>query len=250
MRASPNTSRPNLAALRCDMSLRLQIDLHGSPNGTRPLVFTHGGADDSATWAAQVAAATQGRWGKCDPVTTWDLRGHGRSDAPEGAEHYSRDHGVADLLAVMTTAGATPATPAILVGHSLGGYLSLTVALQHPELVRALVLIATGPGYRDPEARGQWNLGISRIAPKLGLRADVAHLIHQPDGFVLEHLAALAGPTLVILGARDTRYLLGCEVLAQRTGADLVLIDGGGHMVHRDNPESVNAAIGAFLRPR
>lgn len=236
------------------MNLRLQIDVHGSPDGspggTRPLVFTHGGADDSATWAAQVAAATQGRWGDYGPVATWDLRGHGRSDAPEGPEHYSRSHGVADLRAVMTEAGTTPTTPAVLVGHSLGGYLSLTLALQHPELVRAVVLIATGPGYRDPDSRRQWNDGISRIAPKLGLRADVAHLVHQPDGFVLEHLTALACPALVILGARDTRYLPGCEVLARRTGAELVLIEGGGHMVHRDDPEPVNAAIEAFLRPR
>ena len=40
----------------------------------------------------------------------------------------------------------------MLVGHSLGGYLSLAHTLDHPDDVAALVLIATGPGFRRAAA--------------------------------------------------------------------------------------------------
>jgi pimeloyl-ACP methyl ester carboxylesterase len=220
----------------------LHITQHG--NGPIPLILTHGGADDAHTWDAQVAAlAATGQY----QILTWDLRGHGTSDAPLGDQHYSRDHGVSDLLWVMGEAGITPQRPGILIGHSLGGYLSLTVALTHPELVAALVVLSTGPGYRDDRSRQQWNDGITRIAPKLGLRADVAHLIHQPDSLVMDRLGELQRPLLVILGANDRRYLPGCEYLAQRTSSELVLIPEAGHMVHRDQPEAVNEAITHFL---
>lgn len=213
-------------------------------NGEIPVVLTHGGADDSSTWQAQVAALTAtGEY----HILTWDLRGHGASEAPEGDEHYSRDHGVTDLLWVMDQAGITAERPGILIGHSLGGYLSLTVALTHPDLVRALGVVSTGPGYRDDRSRQQWNDGITRIAPKLGLRADVAHLIHQPDSLVMDQLATLACSMIVILGETDTRYLPGCEYLAQRTGSELAVIGEAGHMVHRDQADSVNEVLIGFL---
>jgi pimeloyl-ACP methyl ester carboxylesterase len=213
-------------------------------NGPVPVILTHGGADDAHTWDAQVKAlVATGEY----QVVTWDLRGHGSSDAPLGDQHYSRDHGVSDLLWVMSEAGITKARPGILIGHSLGGYLSLTVALTSPELVAALVVLSTGPGYRDDRSRQQWNDGITRIAPKLGLRADVAHLIHQPDALVMDRLSTLTCPLLVILGANDRRYLPGCEYLATRTNSELVLVPEAGHMVHRDQPVAVNEAILRFL---
>jgi pimeloyl-ACP methyl ester carboxylesterase len=220
----------------------LHITEHCS--GDIPVVLTHGGADDSSTWETQVSAlAATGAY----QVITWDLRGHGASDAPQGNQHYSRDHGVADLLWVMAESGITPERPGIVIGHSLGGYLSLTVALTQPDLVRALVVASTGPGYRDDRSRQQWNDGITRIAPKLGLRADVAHLIHQPDSLVMDRLTTLACSMIVILGSNDTRYLPGCEYLAQRTGSELAVIPKAGHMVHRDQADAVNDVLIRFL---
>jgi pimeloyl-ACP methyl ester carboxylesterase len=213
-------------------------------SGDIPVILTHGGADDSSTWDAQIGALTA--TGKYQ-VLTWDLRGHGKSEAPEGAQHYSRAHGVEDLMWVMEQAGITTHRPAILMGHSLGGYLSLTLALTEPDLVRALVVLSTGPGYREDRSRQGWNDGIIRIAPKLGLRSDVAHLIHQPDSLVMDRLTQLSCPMIVVLGDKDTRYLAGCEYLAQRTASELVIIDEAGHMVHRDQPERVNTVISNFL---
>ena len=77
-------------------------------------------------------------------VLAMDNRGTGRSDKPPGP--YSIEQLAADAQAVLEQRGATPAT---VVGTSMGGYVALTLALRCPEAVSALVLTATtcgGPG--------------------------------------------------------------------------------------------------------
>src|SRR5262249_52074586 len=63
---------------------------------------------------------------------------------------------------------------AIVGGLSLGGVMSLAFHLAHPERVAALMLFDTGPGFRNPEARGQWNeraLARARDLDESGLAA-------------------------------------------------------------------------------
>jgi pimeloyl-ACP methyl ester carboxylesterase len=66
-----------------------------------------------------------------------DLPGYG--DSPPGSETASMT-GYADLLAGLI-ATVSPDRPAVLVGHSMGGMISLTMALQHRQLVERLVLL-------------------------------------------------------------------------------------------------------------
>ncbi|HRE01405.1 MAG TPA: alpha/beta fold hydrolase, partial [Ilumatobacteraceae bacterium] len=48
--------------------------------------------------------------------------------------------------------------PVVLVGHSLGGYLSLAYVASRPEAaVSGVVVLNTGPGFRDPVKREGWN---------------------------------------------------------------------------------------------
>lgn len=101
-------------------------------------VLTHGLSCDHRLWAYQASLLSElGR------VVTWDLRGHGAS---EGRLADIRPDRLAEDLAAVVE--ATAAGPVFLVGHSLGGMVSLLALRDHP-LVRArtrgAVLIAT-PG--------------------------------------------------------------------------------------------------------
>ena len=106
------------------------------------LAFVHGGAQNAHTWDT-VALALQ------RPLVAFDLPGHGHSDAgPYGssaASSHARDIAVAMAQVV--------ATPAPLIGMSLGGITSIIVARDHAELVSQLVLIDITPGVNAEKAK-------------------------------------------------------------------------------------------------
>ncbi len=194
--------------------------------------------------------ATPGRprsrpWPADHHVVTWDMRGHGRSEAPPGL--YTREDALDDLGAVVDAAMAVAAGPALLVGHSLGGYFSLAYTLARPETVRGLALLSTGPGFRNPDSMAQVQPGRRhdgggggpgrqrrprRPAPRLdGHRP--ARRDHLPDGGDLRR----RGPA----GLRERRPLPG----GAAAHATLVEIDGAAHEPHVDRPDEVIAALRA-----
>ncbi len=76
-------------------------------------------------------------------VITFDGRGNGRSDRPEGAEHYTELEFAADTLAIMD---ATATERAFLVSVSCGVLWSTIIAADHPDRVVGLVAIAPAVG--------------------------------------------------------------------------------------------------------
>jgi len=206
---------------------------------TPPLFFTHGFGDDSNTWREQVSAfAARHR------ILCWDLPGHGRSERPSDVEAYSREIALEDLRQGIDLLGPMP----VLVGHSLGGYLSQCHAVRHPGSVRALVLIATGPGYRDPAGRDKWNRGVGRIAHRFDVPAEAVRLVEQHDALVMEGLDAMTMPVLVMAGERDRAYHGGIDYLERRLpNVQRLIVPDAGHHVHATHAEQVNEAIRAFL---
>jgi pimeloyl-ACP methyl ester carboxylesterase len=204
-----------------------------------PIVFTHGYGDTSATWDAQVAAFS----GRATTLR-WDLLGHGRSARPRERSAYSREIALEDLEALI---GRTEG-PAVLVGHSLGGYLSLCRAIRDEGRVRGLVLIATGPGFRDPESRAQWNERARGAAERFDVPEESYGLIEQPDSLVMDALDRVTAPAIVIAGERD-RYFHGAMRYLERrlSRAETLIVPGAGHMVHRTHADPVNGAIQSFL---
>lgn len=228
-----------------------------------PVLLTHGYSATGQMWAPQVdALADRYR------VISWDMRGHGRSDSPDDPTQYSAAATVADIHAVLERCGVRYA---VIGGLSLGGFMSLAFHLEHPEMVKALVLADTGPGYRNPTAREQWNerararaadfeqRGLGALSSSAEVRAathrsaqGLAHaarrMLTQSDDRVIASLPSIKVPTLVIVGDRDERFVKPCEYMAAKIpGARLAVIRGAGHAANLDQPEQFNEALRTFL---
>jgi pimeloyl-ACP methyl ester carboxylesterase len=202
------------------------------------VVFTHGFGRTAATWARQADALAADHH-----VVVWSLRGHGRSEIPSGL--YSREDALADLSAVVDVAAAESGGPALLVGHSLGGYLSLAYTLARPETVKGLALLSTGPGFRNPDSREQYNRGIAKVAAASELPENVSYVAQQKDSMVIDRLGEITCPAVLICGADDRPvYVAVGRYLAERlASATLVEIEGAGHEPHLDRPDEVIVAL-------
>ena len=179
-------------------------------------------------------------------VLAVDLLGHGNSPVPDDPDAYTRDLALADLDDVL----ATLDSPAVLVGHSLGGYLALAHAVTRPQAARAIVVINTGPGFRDPEKRQAWNDRSIRNANKFGVPPQVTNLNLQNDSVVMERLTEIAVPVLVLAGELDRpEYVASGEYLERKvSSARLQVIAGGEHSMHEaTHAAAVATAIEDFL---
>src|SRR5438046_4972635 len=103
-----------------------------------PLVLVHGFACGIRSWDPQVRALSRYR-----RVVTYDVRGHGLSDAPPDAAAYSQPISVEDLHGLLAYLGITRAA---IGGLSMGGNIALNFALAYPQMVGALIITDTGAG--------------------------------------------------------------------------------------------------------
>ena len=226
---------------------RLYVDVRGSGP---PIVLTHGLGDSSRTWDALRGALSEFR------SVAWDLPGHGRSEQPEEPEAYSRDIALADLKALIDSTWVDPAAgrdaatgkDVVLVGHSLGGYLTQCHAVAQPAGLRALVLIATGPGFSDPERRERWNRYVRRAADRFDIPAAATRLGEQHDDRVMANLAQLDVPVLQICGERDDGYHAAMALLERKVrSVESKLVAGAGHHPHVSHVDEVADTIRKFL---
>ena len=113
--------------------LRLYYEQDGS--GDRSIVFVHGWCCDHTFFAPQCE-----RFKSSSTVTSFDLRGCGRSDRPN--DGYSLPDLADDLAWLCDELGI--AKP-VVVGHSLGGLIGVELAARHPSLPDAIVAVDPGP---------------------------------------------------------------------------------------------------------
>jgi 3-oxoadipate enol-lactonase len=115
-------------------------------DGTRLFVVERGKGDavlfipglGYATWSWRRQAGPISRFAR---VLLMDNRGAGLSDKPAGP--YSIPQMAEDAYQVLRQRDAGPAH---VVGASMGGYIALSLALRHPDVVQSLVLLATTSG--------------------------------------------------------------------------------------------------------
>ena len=238
-----------------------------------PILFLHGLGGSRTSWRPQLADLS-GEF-RC---IAWDMPGYGAS-AP--VEPLTFD-AIAD--AVARTLDAAGVARAHLVGESFGGMHALHTALRHPDRVGRLVLANTSPAFGlDGTDPSEWRAarlapldaglapadvaadvlrsvagpGLSdemlamRVAafaciPADGLRAAVECL---PSHDLLGRLAEIAAPALVVAGELDAETPVAySRILADGLrDAELVVLDGVGHLAVSEAPRAFNRLVRRFL---
>jgi pimeloyl-ACP methyl ester carboxylesterase len=230
------------------------------------LVFLHGSGESARAWDQVTPLLSE------FSCVTLDLPGHGAQAARPGPAQMS----VGDYADAVRTMLARDGLVSVwLVGHSLGGAVALRLALEHPALVRRLVLVATGARLRvlpalleaaqQAPADAAERLVMTGFAPshEREAYAYAARLAPTAQGVLYRDLAAcdafdmmaelgrIAQPTLILVGAEDrmtppkyARFL--AEHLEQAT---LVTVPGVGHYLPAEAPAAVAEAIRQWLAP-
>jgi pimeloyl-ACP methyl ester carboxylesterase len=215
--------------------------LHVVEHGVGPaIVFIHGMGTSTASWTE-----CMGHLAPTHRVVALDLLGHGASPVPDDPAEYTRDGALDDIDQLLATL-----PPAVLVGHSLGGYLSLAHAATRPGVARGIVVINTGPGFRDAEKRNAWNERSRRNAHRFGVPVQAAELNLQHDSVVMDRLADMSTPTLVFAGSADRPEFTASGQYLERKmpNARLVVVDGGEHLMHEHtHSAAISATIADFV---
>jgi pimeloyl-ACP methyl ester carboxylesterase len=120
----------------------LAWDRWGADEGV-PFWLCHGYSGSSHDFALAIEHFAAAR-----PVIALDHRGHGRSEKLGTVDAYSIDQLAADLIAAIDQHAGGPVD---LLGHSMGGAISLRVTLARPDLVRSLILMDTSAWSFVPE---------------------------------------------------------------------------------------------------
>jgi pimeloyl-ACP methyl ester carboxylesterase len=120
----------------------LHVEIYGPPDAP-PIILTHGWGADATEWYYEKERLA-GRF----RLIVWDLPGLGHSKGPEDG-NFSLEKLAGDLEAVLALAGERPA---ILLGHSIGGMITLTFCRVFPEALRTRVagLVLVHTTYKNP----------------------------------------------------------------------------------------------------
>ncbi|HYG99655.1 MAG TPA: alpha/beta hydrolase [Terriglobales bacterium] len=257
--------------LTLNSGITLEYVEQGDQRGT-PIVFLHGITDS---------------WHSFEPVFPFlpadvraialSLRGHGDSSRPD--QGYTPSHMAADVNAALAALGISRT---VVVGHSMGSYVSQRLAIEHPGRVSGLVLIGTAPTFRgnsavqsfwdevvrdlddpiDPAiAREFQESTVARPLSPAFLETVVRESLKVParvwrEAFAglmeAEHTAELAKvniPCLLLWGDHDNFFSHEHQqaMLAAVPGCRLIAYEGLGHAPHWDDPKRVADDVVKFV---
>jgi pimeloyl-ACP methyl ester carboxylesterase len=240
-----------------------------------PLLFLHGVGGAAAAWDRQLPYFAAHGY----PVRAWNQPGYGGTSP---VEPYDLEHVAAAL------AREIGAEPAVLIGHSMGGFVAQEAYARYPERVRALVLCFTSASFGGTGSDFARQFIAARIGPldEGKTMAEVAARVipamrgqrSDAEGVALaqrlmaavppetyrkavrllttfdqrERLAGIRVPTLVLAGSDDrVAPAAVMERMAQKIpGAEYVLLEGCGHLGPMDQPDRFNAVLAGFLERR
>lgn len=242
------------------------VDLYYEERGNGyPLVLIHGFPLDHTIWDE-----VSGLLKNDARVLLPDLRGYGRSPVTAGV--YGMAVMASDVLRLLDR---LQIEKAVIVGHSMGGYISLAFARAYPQRLSGLALVNSQAAADPPERKqGRYQLAaevekrgviavveanLERYSPMEEIRAKTGEIMLRCNpggvadalrgmaerGDMTSSLTAINIPALVIIGEAD-------ELISPERGREasqllpqgwLVTVTGGGHMPMLEAPEVVAGAL-------
>jgi len=256
------------------------VDLNYEVTGQgEAVVFLHGMTGSTQDWTNQIAALSSKY-----KVVALDMRGHGKSGAPAREEEYSIPIFADDVFNLLRMLDIKECC---LGGHSIGGFIALQFALEHPDMLAALVLVDTSSGQfaMDPSF-AQLRQKQDELARSQGMEAafefSIANnpmmierlkqhpeqkevtrrkmLMTSVDGSiygmsaigkweaVTPMLSEIKVPALIYWGEEDLGFTEAVQVLKKGIAdSELVTFKGVGHNPHEEVPDAFNEALLKFL---
>ncbi len=260
------------------------VDLHVREWGQRtgiPILLIHGWSQSHLCWTKQYESALQDEF----RIVAFDLRGHGMSDAPLQAEHYTDGDKWADDIAAIIDRLALDQP--ILVGSSYGGFIISDFVRRHgQDKIAGINLVGTivglgpedapliGPGFQE-NAPGacEADLPIRIAAMRRFVRALFTRPLSAGDfetvlafnmvvdpkvrAFLMQReldsaavLKTVSVPVLITQGRSDLMVL---PAMADRIrecckGAVVSWYDGVGHVPFLEEPERFNRELARFSK--
>ncbi|MFC1893729.1 alpha/beta fold hydrolase [Chloroflexota bacterium] len=250
-----------------DISINYEVTGNG-----KTLVLIHGVGGNAQAWETTVPLLS-----RYHRVLTWDVRGHGQSDKPEGS--YSTELFASDLAALLRTVDIGSA---FVLGHSMGGVIAIRFALDFPDLCNTLIVSSSSAEVnsqstkywqgmatnvlekgieaipfdptrtfsksfveRNPEVVEE--LARNRLAndPSCYARAAIAMSEYNYN----EELGRIRCPTLIIVGDQDVMTPPGGSVRMSRLipNSKLIIFKDCGHVSYVEQPEVFSRAVLDFL---
>ena len=243
-----------------------------------PLLFIHGFPLNRKIWQPQAEALRN----TCRVITP-DVRGHGESAATPGI--YEMDLLAEDMAGLLRHLRCGPA---IIAGHSMGGYILFALYRKYPELARGLILISTRAVADTAEGKmnranlaqrvereGQQPVVEKMLAPMMAaasvratpsLQQEVENMMRSTSitgivgasrGMALREdatalLARINVPTLIIAGTADALipHTEAENMAAAIPNARLHLLEGVGHLPSLERTEEMNEVLLRWLREK
>jgi 3-oxoadipate enol-lactonase len=231
-------------------------------------LFIHGFPLDSTMWLEQIRMLSDTR--RCIAP---DLRGFGRS-SPSIHPVLSMEDQADDLVALLDALGIEQVD---LIGLSMGGYIALAFAEQHPERLRTLALVDTKSTEDSDDAKSGRDAAAARAAvdgrsglatnmigvlvaesatiwtrarlrtmiestPAESIVAALEGMKRRPDRTSI--LSSLSVPVAVIVGEHDVLSpIADADHMAAAAGGALTVVSDAGHMSPIEDPAAVAAAL-------
>ncbi len=229
-----------------------------------PVILIHGAGGNHLSWPPQIRRMAD------EKIYALDLPGHGKS---EGAGRHSIDEYADDVIAFMT---ALNIRAALIVGHSMGSAIALTLALKFPKKVLGLGLLGSGSKLRVAplilETVGNPNTFESAVeminencfsldTPQnlkelskrtmLEIRPPVllGDFLACNEFNVTSQLEKIDAPALILCGAEDRMTPLKYSKLLRDgiANSQLHVLDNAGHMVMLEQPDAVADLLKQFI---